>query len=70
MVHRGAERSARSWWVVCTMLFQLALATAPRLAAPSRWLAPVFTGLTAVAWFRIWRHRRRTNDGTLDRGSR
>ncbi len=70
MVTRLSERTALVMWIACVALCVLAAWNVALAPTPGAWRGLGVGGLVTGAWFGIWRQRRRTLDGTLDRRAR
>ena len=70
MVSRMSERVALTGWIVSVLLCLLAVWNVALEPSAGAWRALLVVGMCAALWFGIWRRRRRSHDGTLDRLSR
>jgi hypothetical protein len=69
MVTRLSERTALVMWIAMVVLCLLALANVALEPTAGAWRGLGVGVLVMSAWFGIWRQRRRTLDGTLDKRS-
>jgi hypothetical protein len=70
MVTRLAERTALVMWILAVGLCLAAAGNVALDPRPGAWRALGMTLIPMGLWFGMWRQRRRTLDGTLDRRSK
>ena len=69
MVTRLAERTALTMWILAIALVLAAIGNVALEPTPGAWRGLGGSLIPLGIWFGIWRQRRRTLDGTLDRRS-